>query len=114
MVHLGLEQFVLPFPSSSALASYVLKKDNVTAELIHIDAAHEYESVLEDIMLWWDLLVPGGVLLGDDIEPEAHWPGVAKAVREFSRDNNVDYEVQGHKWYIRKPAVQASDSAGMQ
>ena len=32
----------------------------------HIDAAHEYESVREDIGMWWGLISPGGMMLGDE------------------------------------------------
>ena len=37
-------------------------------DLMHIDAAHEYDDATEDIRMWWALLRPGGVLLGDDFQ----------------------------------------------
>lgn len=97
MVHLGLEQFVVPFPSDSHLACHVMLHNKVQADLINVDAAHEYESVLEDMQLWWEVLAPGGVLVGDDIEPEVNWPGVKKAVKEFCQNHNVTYQVEGYK-----------------
>ena len=35
-------------------------------DVVHLDAAHEYENVLADIRKYWKLLRPGGILLGDD------------------------------------------------
>ena len=101
---LGLEQYVIPFPTPSRLAYTVLSRHGVLADLIHIDAAHEYEDVLEDMKLWWELLAPKGVLLGDDFEPEHAWPGVRRAVKEFAAQQKVSYSVQGFKWFLRKPA----------
>ena len=111
IVHLGLEQYIIPFPAPSRLAFNVLSRHGVLADLIHIDAAHEYEDVLEDMNLWWRLLAPNGVLFGDDWEPEHAWPGVRRAVKEFAAQQKLSYSVHGFKWYMRKPADTPSEKA---
>ena len=52
------------------------------ADIIYIDAGHEYEAVLLDAQLYWNLLNPGGYIIFDDYS----WPGVIKAVDEFFSD----------------------------
>lgn len=50
------------------------------ADLIFIDALHDYESVLEDIRLWWPKVRIGGMLCGHDFNHQ--WPGVERAVAD--------------------------------
>lgn len=45
---------------------------------VHIDARHEYESVVADIQAWAPKVTPGGWLSGDDYHPD-WWPGVVQA-----------------------------------
>ena len=49
-----------------------------TADLVFIDADHEYESVRDDIAAWRSKVTAGGILSGHDW----HLEGVQKAVRE--------------------------------
>ena len=108
MVHLGLESYVLPFPSPSRMAAGVLKHHRVEADLIHIDAAHEYTDVLEDMNTWWEVLAPGGIMLGDDYtEP---WPGVVQAVKEFTTNRGLQFSVEDPKWIIHKPLSTSGDA----
>ena len=72
---------------------------NIKADLIHIDAAHEYEPVLRDARLFWGLLNKGGVLVGDDFP----WPGVAKAAQDFAAEIGQELVVESPKWILRKP-----------
>jgi len=48
-------------------------------DFAYIDAAHDYESVKQDLALWFPKVRPGGILAGHDY-PE---PGVRAAVDEF-------------------------------
>jgi hypothetical protein len=52
---------------------------------VHIDARHEYESVVADIQAWAPKVMPGGWLSGDDYHPD-WWPGVVRAVSETLPD----------------------------
>lgn len=71
VVNQRLADFVIPLPAPSRLASDLLKLRKASIDLLHIDAAHEYESVREDIGLWWGLLSRGGMLLGDECVPRS-------------------------------------------
>ncbi|MGB3483481.1 MAG: class I SAM-dependent methyltransferase [Mycobacterium sp.] len=48
---------------------------------VHLDARHDYDSVIADITAWRPKVVPGGWLSGDDYDGYA-WPGVVAAVRD--------------------------------
>lgn len=69
-----------PFPIASMQAAFYMKKKDVKADIIYIDAGHEYESVLMDARLYWDVLKEDGIMIFDDWK----WPGVNKAITEFA------------------------------
>lgn len=48
--------------------------------VVFIDALHDYESVKQDIELWWPLVRPGGYIVLHDYNHK--WPGVMRAVAE--------------------------------
>jgi len=101
MVHAGVKDYVVPFPVTSRLAAQFFQSRSMQADIVHIDAAHEYHDVREDIILWWPLVKPCGILFGDDYIPV--WSGVIRAVNEFVSENNLKLEKIGVKWLIRKP-----------
>jgi hypothetical protein len=49
-------------------------------DIVSIDALHDYDSVLEDIHLWWPKVRIGGMLCGHDFNHK--WPGCERAVAE--------------------------------
>lgn len=66
-------------------------------DFIYIDAAHDYESMCEDLNYWWPKLKSGGVLSGHDYFPDKRiWRGkeceVFRAVNEFLSDRNLKVE----------------------
>lgn len=52
--------------------------DNGSIDLLYLDAAHDYDSVRDDITAWWPKITAGGYIIGDDYK----WPGVKRAVDE--------------------------------
>lgn len=50
------------------------------ADLIFIDAAHDYASVIDDIERWWPMVKPGGFLVMHDFNHK--WPGVQRAIAD--------------------------------
>jgi predicted O-methyltransferase YrrM len=82
IVRAGLQELVTPLPLPSALAAEVLTAAGVKSSLIYIDAAHDYESALNDLRKFWPLLDEDGVMLGDDYK----WPGVTAAANEFAAE----------------------------
>jgi len=90
---LGISEYIYPLPISSTQGAEVLKKHNFLADIIYIDASHEYEPVKSDIEAYWKLLKPGGIMIGDDYD----WPGVKKAVDEIG-----NFNVHGRVWSMVK------------
>jgi predicted O-methyltransferase YrrM len=103
--HAGVQDHVILLPTTSVTAVDVLKRvgmrGNEGAAMIHIDAAHEYEEAIRDLNEYWEILRPGGTLVGDDyVVP---WHGVIKAAGEFSAKLQLPMEVEAPKFIIRKP-----------
>jgi predicted O-methyltransferase YrrM len=49
--------------------------------LLFLDAAHDYESVRDDLAAWWPLIKPGGMMVIHDYG-QPNFPGVQRAVDE--------------------------------
>jgi predicted O-methyltransferase YrrM len=80
----GLEDYVVPLPIDSMNAVVIFETLQIRPDVVHIDAGHDYDSVISDLKAWWNLLAPGGMLIADDYLPETGgWPGVLKAVDGF-------------------------------
>jgi len=101
----GLEQFVVPLPTDSINASEIAKHYALQADIIHIDAGHDYASVMADLRAWWPVLRSGGLYIGDDYHDEGiHWPGVYEAHNDFFAELGLSgLEFIGGKCRIRKP-----------
>lgn len=76
---------------------------------VYIDASHEYEDVLADLLAWWFFLdtaqhAPCRILAGHDYDP-SH-PGVVRAVNEFSdtlgKHVHLVADDTEPSWYIYK------------
>lgn len=104
VVHAGLQDVIVPYPSTSVAAARLLMVRGVEADLVYIDASHEENDVYMDLVYYWQVLRPGGVMFGDDYH-EQLMPGVVAAVRAFSAEQGLTYEVDaGQHWVLRKPA----------
>ncbi|HXZ47240.1 MAG TPA: class I SAM-dependent methyltransferase [Pseudolabrys sp.] len=101
VLRVGMHDLIVPFPQTSDNAAIILSRLGIRADLIHIDAAHEYDAVMRDIRAYWELLEPGGYLLGDDYAER--WPDVVRAANEFAESINQKPTVVEPKWYLRKP-----------
>lgn len=100
VMHEEVSAVVVPLSQTSENAAVILQRLDVKADIIHIDAAHEYEAVLRDARIYWNLLKPGGVLIGNDYP----WLGVARAAHEFALETGQDLRIEEPKWLIEKPA----------
>jgi predicted O-methyltransferase YrrM len=65
--------------------------DPKSADLVFLDASHDYDSVKADILAWRDVVKPGGVLAGDDFDN--NWPGVNRAVQELLSDSHPEGKI---------------------
>lgn len=93
---------LIPLPMPSQIAHRYLSHYNIASELIYVDGSHDEKDVYEDLISYWELLTPGGVIFGDDWP----WESVANAVQRFCRDKGVNYGLEEINWYIPKPHVQ--------
>lgn len=62
----NLTDNITPFAIDSINGALSMKQWSVKADMIYVDAGHDYDSVYNDLLLYRDLLRPGGFLLGDD------------------------------------------------
>ncbi|AEG50337.1 hypothetical protein Sphch_2694 [Sphingobium chlorophenolicum L-1] len=105
IIDAGLQDYVVPLPVDSINAAEVLKHYSVQADVIHIDAGHEYRSVISDLHAWWPILKEGGLYIGDDYYDNGiDWPGVQQAHDEFFKELNLlPFEHGSGKCRLRKP-----------
>jgi hypothetical protein len=75
--------------SIKSLSSTAAKNwDRGLVDLVYIDASHDYDSAIEDIILWSKIVKPGGIISGHDYNKNV-WPGVYKAVNECFSDRSI-------------------------
>lgn len=79
----GHQDVVVPLPMDGTSAAVALRRMDVKAGLVHIDASHEYEAALADFRSYWPLVEANGMLLADDY---ASWPSVTRAVHVFAAE----------------------------
>ena len=96
----GRQARITPFPIPSVTAAQWFSLRDVRADLIYIDGSHEEEDVYQDLVSYWDLVRPGGVLFGDDWS----WDGVRLAVQRFAKENALAITHRHDKWELKRPA----------
>lgn len=75
-----------------------------TVDFVYIDAAHDHESVANDILAWWPLLKEGGILAGHDFDH--HHKGVIEAVTNFAEHQTAYLTHEATpSWYVYKGGI---------
>jgi predicted O-methyltransferase YrrM len=87
VMHAGVAARIVPVPQTSHIAARLLGHLGVRPELIYLDASHDFMDVSIDLQLYWDVLAPGGILVGDDYT--VYWPGVIAAAQRFARQHDL-------------------------
>jgi hypothetical protein len=101
----AVENFVIPLPLDSLSASEFIGQKRIEADLIHLDAGHQFHSIFQDLTAWWELLKPGGWMVVDDYT--TYWPGTVKAVDSFlARISFENFHTDGVKCAFRKPVYE--------
>ena len=103
VVRMGCADRIVPLPQTSINAALILRRLGIVADLVHVDAAHELEPVLADARAFWELLAPGGLLVGDDYSPV--WPEVMEAAERFAAEVGRPLQVEAPKWVVQKPEL---------
>jgi hypothetical protein len=99
--HRRCESYVVPLPQTSDNAARILRAHGIVANLVHLDSSNEHDAVLREARCYWDLLTPGGFLIGDDYHPT--WPGVVRAADEFAAEVGLRLQIHKPKWVVHKP-----------
>lgn len=80
----GYQDKVIPITIDSNQAYIILEKANINPDIIYIDAAHDYHSVMNDVKKSYKLIKQDGHVCGDDYFGE-----IQKAVNDFAYLNNL-------------------------
>ncbi len=99
VIERGHQDVITPMPMPSDMGYHVLKNLGVKADLIYVDAGHEYESCIRDLRLYKDLLSDDGILLGDDYET---WEGVTRAAHEFAEEEGLTLVATRSKYVLSR------------
>lgn len=81
VVRNDVADYIVPLPMTSESAVVALRRLRLQADVIHVDAAHQYEPARRDFEAYWNLLSERGVLIGDDYTV---MPSVTQAADEFA------------------------------
>lgn len=95
----GLQDIIVPFSITSIAAAEVLRDRGLKPDLIYLDGDHTTRGVRADLELYWEILRPGGVLLGDDFD----WEQVHMNVIEFAYLRKLEFTAFNNKYVMRKP-----------
>jgi cephalosporin hydroxylase len=99
-----VQDVICPFPYPSSIAFKILKtvfeRIDIQPEFIFLDGSHEETDVYLDLVYYYQLLKPGGVIWGDDLG----WEGVKNATQQFCGENIIPLNVlrNGVHWFIEK------------
>jgi predicted O-methyltransferase YrrM len=70
-------------------------------DFVYIDAAHDFDHVMEDLITWSRKVKPGGIVSGHDYD-RGHRRGVIPAVNAYTRAHNI------REWFLTDPPHEAS------
>ena len=98
---MNLTESILPIPFSTSAAMAALCEWGVYADLIEVDAAHDFHSAWADINTGHAILRPGGVMFGHDYFTNVDNRGVARAVDLFAKVKGLRVEPDGQHWILR-------------
>ena len=68
-------------------------------DFVYIDADHKYDSVYQDLEVWYPLVRDGGVVCGHDV---FNIKDVLDAVKDWCVNNGILFNVEPPDWYFIK------------
>lgn len=80
----GYQNKIIPITIDSNQSYIILEKSGIDIDVIYIDAAHDYHSVMNDVKKSYNLIKNKGHVCGDDYFGE-----IQKAVNDFAYLNNL-------------------------
>uniref|UniRef100_A0A803M361 Class I SAM-dependent methyltransferase n=2 Tax=Chenopodium quinoa TaxID=63459 RepID=A0A803M361_CHEQI len=100
VIYLNSSESTLPIPFTTGSTLEKLCEWGVMADLIEVDAGHDFHSAWSDINRAYKLLRPGGVMFGHDYFTKYDDRGVRRAVDLFAKVNGFKVNVDGQHWVI--------------
>ncbi|KAB2052468.1 hypothetical protein E1A91_A12G124900v1 [Gossypium mustelinum] len=100
VVYFNATGSVLPVPFSTRSGLEKLCEWGIMADLLEIDAGHDFISAWGDINGAYRILKPGGVIFGHDYFTAADNHGVRRAVNLFAQMNHLNIRTDGQHWVI--------------
>ena len=92
-----VKHIITPIRETSLQAASMFEDNSL--DFVYIDASHDYENVKADIHAWYPKVKVGGLFAGHDF----HWDGVKRAVKQFSKRNQLNVDIIRSTWKIIKP-----------
>jgi hypothetical protein len=99
--------------SSIAAETFELQSRIQFLDFVYLDGDHDYAPFCQDLLLWYPLIKPGGILAGHDFlcpgEPDGSWGRfIQPALINFCSERNLTIHMiqeynQPWSWYIFKP-----------
>lgn len=95
--HANCDDRIIPVRGLTVPIAACLGAWGIQADAIYLDASHDELSVAQDLVAYWPLLAPGGILFGDDYSSH---PGVKRAVQKFARGRTINewQAEEGSQW----------------
>lgn len=90
MVAAEISDRVTPIIQTAQSGAKILRAKGVSADLIYIDAGHDYLECYADLVHYTPLLAKGGVMIADDY---SGFPGVRGAVERFCVEAGMSCEI---------------------
>jgi hypothetical protein len=90
MIAAEIQDRVTPIIQTSTSGARILRAQGVSADLIYIDAGHEYLECYADLVSYLPLLAKGGVMIADDY---TGFLGVRGAVERFCVEAGMTCEI---------------------
>lgn len=87
--------------TSEQAAKLTFQDHDETFDVVFIDALHDYDSVMQDISLWWPKVREGGFICGHDYQHK--FPGVMRAVADHFPLMRVGL-CPDSVWFVQKDA----------
>ena len=90
MIAAGIDDRVTPIIQTSTSGAKILREKGIAADLIYVDAGHDYLECYADLVSYTPLLAKGGVMIADDY---GGFPGVRGAVERFCVEAGMTCEI---------------------
>jgi hypothetical protein len=60
-------------------------------DFVYIDANHNYDSIMQDIIQWTRKVKPGGIVSGHDYHYKRPFCGIVEAVKNYTSFHHLNY-----------------------